>query len=368
MPCRSGNLPYLCDMVDYIIVGSGLAGLAMAETLQGQGHTVLIYDNLSQKASMVAGGLYNPVVLKRLTLAWEASRQMARSIPFYEALQEKLGVEFDEKLPVMRVLASAREQNDWFQAADQEGLSEFLVPRISENTNPCLEAPFGLGEVRHTGRIHTTRLLEAYRANLSDAGNLREEAFEHQHLTPEKGGVRYGEVEARAVVFCEGFGLQQNPFFNYLPLNGTKGELVRIHAPALRESRVIKSGVFLIPLGEDRYLVGATYSWKDKSPEPTEAAREEILSKLRKFLRCDFEVEGQQAGIRPTVPDRRPLVGRHPRFPQLYVLNGLGSRGVLTAPYAAQCLSALILQEIPLPAAMDCARFSKRFQKLGGNP
>ena len=143
---------------------------------------------------------------------------------------------------------------------------------------------------------------------------------------------------------------------------------MRIHAPELKESRVIKSGVFLIPLGEDRYLVGATYSWKDKSPDPTEAAREEILNGLRKFLRCDFKVEGQQAGIRPTVPDRRPLVGRHPGHPQLYVLNGLGSRGVLIAPYAAHCLQRFMEQEIPLPEAMDCARFRKRFEKAGGYP
>lgn len=355
-------------MLDYIIVGSGLAGVAMAETLLGQGHSVLVYDNHSQKASMVAGGLYNPVVLKRLNLSWEGSRLMAFSIPFYEALQAKLGVEFDEKLPVMRVLATAREQNDWFQAADQSGVSEFLSPRIEENTNPCLEAPFGLGEVRHTGRIHTARLLAAYREALAGSGNLREEVFEHQNLEIEKEGVRYQGLKARGVIFCEGFGLRQNPYFKYLPLNGTKGELVRIHAPALKAARVIKSGVFLIPLGEDRYLVGATYSWKDKSPGPTEAAREEILTKLRKFLRCDFTVEGQQAGIRPTVPDRRPLVGRHPRLPQLYVLNGLGSRGVLIAPYAAHCLYRFMEQGKALPEAMDCTRFSKRYEKAGGYP
>ena len=355
-------------MVDYIIVGSGLAGMAMAETLLQYGRSVRVYDNQSQKASMVAGGLYNPVVLKRLNLSWEGSRLMDFSIPFYETLQSKLGVEFDEKLPVMRVLASAGEQNDWFQAADRAGLSEFLVPRIGDNTNPCLDAPFGLGEVRHTGRIHTARLLDAYRRTLADSGTLHEQVFQHQKLQIGEAGVRYDGLKAGGIIFCEGFGLQQNPYFNYLPLNGTKGELLRIHAPELKESRVIKSGVFLIPLGEDRYLVGATYSWKDKSPGPTEAAREEILTKLRKFLRCDFTVVGQQAGIRPTVPDRRPLVGRHPRLHPLYVLNGLGSRGVLIAPYAAHCLYRFMEEGTPLPEAMDCARFARRYEKAGGYP
>ncbi|MEJ2584025.1 MAG: FAD-dependent oxidoreductase [Robiginitalea sp.] len=352
-------------MRDYIVVGSGLAGVAMAETLIGQGHSVVVFDNQSQKASMVAGGLYNPVVLKRLNLAWEGSRLMDFSIPFYEALQARMGVVFDEKIRVMRLLSTAREQNDWYHAADQPGLSEFLVPQIEENPNACLEAPFGLGEVRHTGRIHTARFLGAYREALARGGNLREEAFRHQNLKIKAEGVSYEGLKARAVIFCEGFGLQENPYFNYLPLNGTKGELLRIHAPDLKESRVIKSGVFLIPLGEDRYLVGATYSWKDKSPGPTEVARQEMLRKLRKFLRCDFQVEGQQAGIRPTVPDRRPLVGRHPGLHNLYVLNGLGSRGVLIAPYAAHCLYHFMEEDTPLPEAMDCARFRKRYEKAG---
>lgn len=355
-------------MRDYIIVGSGLAGVAMAETLMSHGHSVVVFDNHSQKASMVAGGLYNPVVLKRLNLSWEGSRLMAFSIPFYRALEAKLGVDIDEKLRVMRLLATAKEQNDWFHAADQQGLSEFLVPRVEDNNNPCLEAPFGLGEVRHTGRVHTSRLLRAYRESLATAGGLREETFQYEDLQVEKEGVSYQGLNARAVIFCEGFGLQQNPYFRYLPLNGTKGELLRIHAPDLKESRVIKSGVFLIPLGEDRYLAGATYSWQDKSPGPSEAAREELLSGLRKFLRCDFRVEGQQAGIRPTVPDRRPLVGGHPCLPNLYVLNGLGSRGVLIAPYAAYALYRYMEQEIPLPKAMDCGRFSKRYEKAGRHP
>ena len=354
-------------MVDYIIVGSGLAGMAMAETLDRQGHSMVVFDDRSQKASMVAGGLYNPVVLKRLNLSWEGARLMAYSVPFYEALEEKLGISFDEKVPVLRLLASVREQNDWFHACGQPGLGEFLAPEIRENKNPGLKAPYGLGEVRHTGRIHTARLLEAYRERLSRAQSLREEPFRFADLELEKDGVRYQGLEARGIVFCEGFGLRQNPYFNYLPLQGTKGELVRIHAPALQESRVIKSGVLIIPLGQDAYLVGATYSHKDKTPGPSEAAREELLRKLEKFLRCDYQVVGQQAGIRPTVPDRRPLVGSHPAHPRLFVLNGMGSRGVLIAPYAAHCLYRHMAFGEALPEAMDCGRFRKRYEKAGRN-
>ena len=45
----------------------------------------------------------------------------------------------------------------------------------------------------------------------------------------------------------------------------------------------------------------------------------------------------------------------------------MGSRGVLVAPYAANCLYRHMDQDIPLPAPMDCARFEKRYEKAVGN-
>ena len=30
-------------------------------------------------------------------------------------------------------------------------------------------------------------------------------------------GIKYKGVSAKTIVFCEGFGVLQNPFFNYLP-------------------------------------------------------------------------------------------------------------------------------------------------------
>ena len=174
--------------------------------------------------------------------------------------------------------------------------------------------------------------------------------------------VIYRSLKANRIVFATGFGLSENPYFNYLPLQGAKGELLTIKATELREHSVIKSSVFIIPLGDDLYRVGATYNWKDKTNLPTREAREEILNKLRTFLKCDYELLDQIAGIRPTVTDRRPLVGRHPEYHNLYVLNGLGSRGVMIAPYAAGCLFEFIQKQIPLPTEMDVRRFDKKYR------
>ena len=66
------------------------------------------------------------------------------------------------------------------------------------------------------------------------------------------------------------------------------------------------------------------------------------------------------AGIRPTVVDRRPLVGQHPEHKNLYVLNGFGSRGVLIAPYASQQLFHYIERQDALDPEINIQRFTKK--------
>jgi glycine/D-amino acid oxidase-like deaminating enzyme len=352
---------YLCPMLDYIIVGLGLAGISFCEQLERNNKSFVVVSDSSQTSSIVAGGLYNPVILKRFTLAWNAKEQLGNAIPFYQGLEEKLKVQLDFKIPVLRRFASIEEQNLWYEAADKKGLNSFLSTKPVQNKNPGIDAPFGYGEVLHTGRIDTATLLGSYADYLLRQQLFLKETFDYSALKISKEHVEYKSIEARQIVFAEGFGLKRNPYFKYLPLNGTKGELLTIKAPALIESKVIKSSVFIIPLGDDLYRVGATYKWKDKSNMPTQEAKSELLQKLDTFLTCDYEIVDHVAGIRPTVADRRPLVGRHPKYGNLYVLNGFGSRGVMIAPFAAEQLYAATEKKESILKEMDISRFTKKY-------
>ena len=342
---------------DYIIVGSGLASIMFAEQLRLHKKSFIVISNRSQQASVVASGLYNPVVLKRFTSTWNAASHLEIAIPKYAALEHLLGRKLDYVLPIHRVFSSVKEQNNWFLACDKPLLASFLNPKLVENTNPSVKAPFGFGAVNHTGRIDTQTLIESYRNFLINLNQFKEETFDYKDLTDTTEGVEYQSLKAQYVVFTEGFGIHKNPYFKHLPLEGTKGELITIHAPALKLESILKSSIFVIPMEEDRYLVGSTYEWTDKTNAPTQEAKIELLEKLQRLIDCKFEVVDQRAGIRPTVVDRRPLVGQHPNHKCMYVLNGLGTRGVLVAPSMAEALYNSIEKNIPLPEEIDINRF-----------
>ena len=343
---------------DYILVGSGLAGIAMAEELRNRGLTFVVFENDSQTSSLVAGGMYNPVVLKRFNPVWKGAEQLETALPFYRRLEERFGGRYDHSLDILRIFKSIEEQNNWFSACDKPRLKPFLVSKIENNLNGSVVADHQMGRVRGTGRVVVRDLVKDYRKSLREQGKLVRETFEHQKLEIREDGVLYGQFEAGRIVFCEGNGMSGNPYFRNLPLEGTKGELITIHAPDLQLKEVLKSAVFVMPLGEDLYKVGATFNWTDKTNDPTEGGRAELVEKLRKVISCEFEVRDHEAGVRPTTQDRRPLVGIHPRHPRLALLNGLGTRGVMTAPFVAKQLADLLESGVPLDPEIDIARFS----------
>jgi len=343
--------------VDYIIVGLGLAGLAFAETLVLNKKSFIVYEDYSQNSSRVAGGVYNPVILKRFTPVWDAFEQLDLAIPFYKKLEKKLNVQIDCPLDIKRIFTSVEEQNNWFIACDKPFFSDYMIPKIFKNTNASVNAPFGLGKIIKTGKVKTEVLLDAYKNYLIGRNQLLNERFDYSQVNITGHLLSYKDVTAKKVVFCEGYGVVKNPFFKNVPLKVAKGELLTIHAPNLNINYIIKSSVFIIPLGDNIYKVGATFNWEDKTMKPTLEAKAELENKLQKIINIPYTVIDQKAGIRPTVKDRRPILGIHPKHSQLAILNGLGTRGVMLAPKMAKQLYNHLENNEELNREVDIVRF-----------
>ena len=322
--------------VDYIIVGLGLAGLAFAEELISNNKSFIVFEDGSQQSSLVAAGTYNPIVLKRFNAVWDVQNQLELALPLYKKIEERFNATYDNQIDIHRIFTSVEEQNNWFVACDKPVLNAFMHPSIISNTNTAIKAPFGFGKVFGTGWIDTNSLLKDYRKYLSDKALLISSRFEYANIKFNHEGINYKDISAQKIVFCEGFGMRQNPYFKNLPLEEAKGELLTIHAPDLQLKNVLKGAVFIQPIENDTYKVGATFNWDDKTLRPTAAAKQELLSKLETMINVPYKVVAHEAGIRPTTKDRRPLVGVHKEHKQLAILNGLGTRGVLLGPSMAK--------------------------------
>ncbi|WP_418262141.1 NAD(P)/FAD-dependent oxidoreductase [Flavobacterium faecale] len=347
-------------MVDFLIIGSGLAGISFAETALLNDKTIFVMDDDSQNSSKIAGGLYNPVILKRFSEVWHAKEQLDLMESFYPRLEAKLNVHFDFKKPILRKFFSIEEQNNWFAASDKPNLASFLSLDLVTKKYSGINSPYDYGEVLRTGFVDTAILVSSYRAYLKKNQWFVNESFDYAKLIINDDCVVYKDIQARHIVFAEGFGIHLNPYFKHLPLDGTKGELFIIKAPDLDLDVIVNTSVFILPLGDGLFKVGATYNWKDKTAEPTEDGKAELIERINEILNCEFEIVSHFAGIRPTVRDRRPLVGTHPEHERLHLLNGLGTRGVMLGPEMAKALYDSVENRIPLDKEIDFNRIKPK--------
>jgi glycine/D-amino acid oxidase-like deaminating enzyme len=346
-------------MIDYLIIGSGLAGISFSEMALQNGKSILVLDNNSQNSSKIAGGLYNPVILKRFSQVGQAKEHLLVMNEFFSALEKKLNTQVDYKTPILRKFFSIEEQNNWFAASDKMNLAPYLSTRLITKKYESIDSPFGYGEVLQTGYVDTAFLLKKYKNYLITNQLFLEESFDYGLLQEETNGIRYKDIQASHIIFAEGFGMHTNPYFQHLPLDGTKGELLIIKAPLLDLDVILNTSVFILPLGNGLFKIGATYNWEDKTALPTEAGKNELVERIKEIITCDFEIMEHHAGVRPTVKDRKPLVGTYEHHNSIHILNGLGTRGVMLGPAMAKALFENIEYQKPLDRFVDIKRFAK---------
>ncbi|MCB9225010.1 MAG: FAD-dependent oxidoreductase [Crocinitomicaceae bacterium] len=337
----------MSDQKTINIIGWGLAGATLAWQLFKRKVPFQVYDNGVNFSSRVAAGLVNPIVFKRLTKSWKADILLPFAKDFYSEIEEITSFQFLSNRSIARVFASVEEQNNWASLSGDERFASYLS-EIDELNESLIQAPFGIGRVITIGNLDVNAFLDRSKDNLIEQGVT----FINRPFNSKM-------IDQDEYVFCEGYKIIQNPFFGYIPMKPTHGDVLTIRSDQLRIEDIVNKNMFILPLGDGLYRVGATYNWDKLEPEPTIEGKDELIDKLRSFTTFPFEVIQHDAGIRPTVSDRRPFLGTHPKNKKLHVFNGLGTKGVMIAPfYAEQMANYLCLGKV-IDEDVDVRRFDK---------
>lgn len=349
---------YSVNQVDYLIVGQGLAGTILATEVQNRGLSYKIIDaGVQFGSSYVAAGVINPLVLKRLTKSWRAKDFVDYNPPFYKKLNSDLGVNVYFENDLFKLINSEDEKTFWSKRYHEEDVSYFIDQKLQslKNTEKW-KSPFSIGRVRHCSWVDLKTLLNEFR--LTYHSNILEESFDYDLLEIKEDGIRYNETMAKRIVFCDGAKIMKNPFFSYIPMGLNKGELITIESKTLDLKEMHKKKVFVLPIKENVYKIGATFEWRWEYNGPTTKKREELVRDLNQLINVPYKIINHEAGVRPSVKDRRPLLGAHPHHQSIYLFNGMGSRGCLMAPLLSKELIDFIENDQELPKEVNINRFS----------
>ena len=318
------------------LIGHGLAGAILAETLSEAGFRIQVTDDGGPASSRVAAGLYTPLTGRRMIPSWELDQALPRVRQFYPDLEKTLGLSFHHTLDTVRIFKDEDQRNE----ARNRAPKEFL--RFCDVSHVPFHSPFGGAMVSGGGWVDLPIMLDG----LTQRRKQKQEwgTWENPDL----------------ILWCQGAAAATDPLWKECGWRNAHGDVLTLEIDDLSEDHIYSFGKFLLPIGNGHFRCGATYKWNQPGPEPREEGKEELVSELRKSLKLNFRISEHRAGIRPVALARVPIAGPHPDHPEQWIFNGFGSKGVLYAPWMAERVRDLLLKGTPLPKETIAARRIQR--------
>ncbi len=326
--------------VDFIVVGQGIAGTLISYELLQAGRSVLVFDQPGiTHASRVAGAIINPFNIN----TWEPVTNSRLFIPSaldtYRHLQQLTGQSVIEQKPML--LFSPGKNPLPAQKNDQ---LHNLGTEEQKEISGCFH-PTELLLKLDVWQIQTGSLLDAWRAWLKKQDILLKEPFDSSLLQEHNDAILYGDIQCKAVIYCEGAAADKNPYFSGLPFTKNRGEVLLLRIPGLPTSFVYHHKLRLIPTDKvDIFWCGSNYTWRFNNLQPGDTWRNKTLDHLASWLKLSVTLTDHIAAERPTTGGQEPMVGAHPAHPRIYIFNGLGTKGYSLGPFLAKQLSRHLVQ------------------------
>ena len=406
--------------IDYIIVGQGIAGSILAYLLRKNGQKVVIFDPNTEgvlTSSKIAAGVINPITGRRFVKSWRIDALLPAAKRVYQELETELSIPIWHDRPILRTLRDIEEENNFLLRRTYPDYANYCgetttTPQVSDAVFAPLAHPFfnkfyAFGETKNGAQVNVPFLITHLRDYFINKQMLINDVFSFDDIDIEQKYVTYKHLKAKKIIFAEGAAGAENPYFSWLPFNLDKGELLLVRIPDLNLTTIFKNKISIVPLydvgfgisdfgrstadvgfgisdfgrstadfGFDTsdledaptpksqipnptslYWVGATNAWTFVDDLPTHAQKELILNELREILNCPFEVIAHQAAVRPTVRDRRPFIGCHPKLSVLGIFNGFGTKGASLIPFFAEQFVDSLLTQKPLGKEVNINRF-----------
>lgn len=357
---------------DVLIIGQGICGTFLSWWLEQAGVSFIVIDEQRPlTASKAAAGLINPVTGRRIVTTWMIDELLPFAQEAYRQMGITLGIPCIEPVGLVDFFPTAQMRLAFLKRYEEDP-SYLQLPVDQHSWDKAFHYDLGYGVISPCYLVNLPALLTACRRRMLEQGVLLEEKFDREELTvagnPGTGGsslaagqIRYHDIMARHIIFCDGIESFASSYFSKLPFAPNKGEALIVEIPELDRSEVttvFKKGITLAPWKEGLYWVGASYEWAFDHPDPTEAFRKKTESALQEWLKVPFRTVEQLASVRPATLERRPFVGFHPLYPTVGILNGMGTKGCSLAPYFAHQLVQAITHGNPIRPDADIRRFN----------
>nr|MBP7184074.1 FAD-binding oxidoreductase [Saprospiraceae bacterium] len=184
-------------MIDYLIVGQGLAGTFLHYELSKLGLNCVIIDQLNPKsASQVAAGLINPITGKRLVKSWLFDEAFQYFLKTINELEQLFNTQYFFQNDIIKPLKSIEEENNWSAKSQDPTYAEFIEVKNKtdfQNFGDC----YSFGLIKKGGYLNIKKLLSDYKLFINNDNKFINEYFDYSQINFTLGEVAYKNFIAK---------------------------------------------------------------------------------------------------------------------------------------------------------------------------
>ena len=349
-------------LYDLIIVGQGIAGTVLYDYLQDKFKNILIISNTKFiDSTEVASGVYNPISLRRCVLSWKINQIMPISLGYYQKLQKRINKKIIFPLDIIKLFFNNSDLDMWRIKKNNTEVGRYIKEIYNRIEYKNLNKNLGGALISPAGYVDINLIRHFFLNKMKKKNIFLNEKFNHSKLKVSKNQIHYKHIQAKKIVFCEGDRGMLNPFFNEKMFNPCKGEVITIKtSKCFSLKHILSKEVFVLPKKTNIFQIGSTYDRDYNSRNKTDQAKDFLTKKLDKIINLDYEIISHKSSIRPTVIDRRPIIGSHKKHQNMYIFNGFGSKSVTLVPYFAKLFSYNLSINTPMTTEVNPYRFNKK--------
>ena len=325
-----------------LIIGHGLSGCVLAMTfyrynipfrLTGASHP--------DEASMVSSGLINPVTGRKYVKSWLIDEYTDAAIDFYTYTESLLGKKYFLPVDIIRFITNEEARLAWEKRLKDPEYHRYVSNKRYEALDRTGKS---YGVVTGGYKLDVQHWINDVRKFLATQDLI---TITDHLITGPNNSYDRTIYATGAVGELASTGLIPN-----------KGEALIVRLPDWHLPGIVKEDVFFVPLGyDDLFWVGSYYEpWSEVSG-PTAEGKKMIIQAIKKAYTGSMVIVDHLAGVRPTVIDRRPIIGLYPGKENRYLFNGMGTKGTSLAPYWADKLLAYLEKGEILPEIVSPSRF-----------
>jgi glycine/D-amino acid oxidase-like deaminating enzyme len=348
--------------VDYLIIGQGLVGTWLSYYALQAGKTCMVVnDSHTPAATQVASGVINPVTGRRIVQTWMIDIFLPFALKAYTDLGAQLNATIVKEAPVVLIHPSLQMQESFEYRFEHDNV--YLQKNTASDFEAFMHTPYGTGQINQTVWIDLNLMIRGWRQQLINNAQYIDAKFAIADLQINSDSVTWNSIDANRIIFCDGLGSMENPYFKMLPFAPNKGEALIVEIKGLPNQAIYKNNVTIVPWKDQLFWVGSNYEWDFKDASPSEDFRTKMEATLIQLLKIPFTVMDHIAGIRPANQERRPFVGLHPSYPSIGICNGMGTKGCSLAPYFANQLIEHCETGTPIHPEASLERFEEILKK-----